>query len=347
MERSSRLHRNSVFRWGPTLSVCHPTATGLPYFELAGENEILEVGARVIVVVADTGTKEVTGVSGSIRGIGPDNFELDANLESHMSGAPVLDVNSGKVIGIVAPQVAGVAEEWAVGTRHQDSRNFAARLDQINVWKTSDRGRFAKEAAYIERINEKTRLAWLAHMLLEVEVDLAMMQRDAKGRPSPVPGQTDEGSQDRRVRFWASPRRNEEMDRLRKLKESLMNDAKKNASTPHLRAMINWINDFAVAKDDARRYELNARLPNIYRLIGTDLQKEETDLSAHLTEYHQQQYRKAMRWRSDGLGVILKHANSVGRVGSAKPATFSHGCHYMSITPPGPFKVGGPVRCSA
>jgi len=112
---------------------------------LASIEDELSIGDQVVVILVDSETNEVKGIGGDIRGIGPDTWELNAELKPEMSGAPVLSLESGKVIGIVAPQVAGVSDDWAIGTRD----------------------RFTKEASYIQKINDKTRLAWLAHMLVE------------------------------------------------------------------------------------------------------------------------------------------------------------------------------------
>ena len=151
--------------------VCLHPAAGTSHFELADTTEKPVVGARVVVILVDPETKQVKGVGGAIRGIGPDTLELDANLTPEMTGAPVLALDSGRVIGVVAPQIAGVADDWAVGTRHEGSRNFATRIDRIQEWKTSDLARFANEATYIAGINRRTRIAWLAHMLVAIGME--------------------------------------------------------------------------------------------------------------------------------------------------------------------------------
>jgi hypothetical protein len=269
---------------GVDLVCLHTDALALPHFELADTSEKPVVGARVVVIFFDPETKQAQGIGGWIRGIGPDTLELDAELTPKMTAAPVLSLDSGKVIGVVAPQVAGVKDEWAIGTRHQGSRHFATRIDRIQEWKASDLGRFAKEAAYIQGINQRTRLAWLAHMLMA-------------DRISSVENRATDQSQ-RERKEWG--------EFLWKVKD----EARKHASNPHIARASNWttesVGDLGIA-------EWRKRMSNIYRGILSDLAKEEPDLSEHMTPYHLQQYRVAKASRAEGLRIISQNAQGVGQ----------------------------------
>lgn len=297
---------------GVDLICLHPETADLPHFELAANTEKPAVGARVVVIVVNPKTKRVKGVGGSIRGIGPDTLELDADLTPEMTGAPVLSLNSGRVIGVVAPQIAGVADEWAIGTRHQGNRNFAARIDRIKEWKTSDLGRFANEAAYIDGINQRTRIAWLAHMLVAINDS----HGTARGFDPGIPpqgmqsGMSDSRGVGESAEEYEKRRKaeTEERERGRQLVATVRKEAKENAGNPHIVRVTSWLNDSTIWRGDQRD-----RLASIYRSILTDLKKQEPDLSGHMTWYHQQQYRIAQGNRSEGIRVIGENANSVGQ----------------------------------
>lgn len=298
---------------GIDLVALHPKAPDLPHFELAPDTEKPALGARVVVIFVDPETKLMKGIGGGIRGIGPDTLELDADLTQEMTGAPVLALDSGRVIGIVAPQVAGVADEWAIGTRHQGNRNFAARIDRIKEWKTSDLGRFANEAAFIDGINQRTRIAWLAHMLVTFKFDSSGSSRgfhpgmNSQGMQSGLPGsrKDDESIEDYEKRRKIET---EERERRRQFVATVREEARENAANPHIARVTSWLSDPMISRADQMD-----RLSGIYRSILTDLKKQEPDLSGHMTWYHQQQYRIALENRSDGIRVIGENANRVGQ----------------------------------
>jgi hypothetical protein len=299
-----------------------PEVSDLPHFELAVTSERPMVGARVVVIFLDPNSMQAKGIGGSIRGIGPDTLELDAELTATMTGAPVLSLDSGKVIGIVAPQIAGVKDEWAIGTRHQGSRNFATRIDRIREWKTSDFGRFANEAAYVKGINQRTRIAWLAHMLLAERVSAfedaqayqAKMDSQTSMRQRSY-NETDAQSQERRKREMEENYKKVEEERRERMERAkfvgkVRDEARKSAGNPHIVRATNWTSESIGSLGVA---EWRARLSNVYRGILADLSKQEPDLSEHMTPYHLQQYRIAKASRAEGIRIISLNAKSVGQ----------------------------------
>lgn len=307
---------------GVDLVCLHSDASDLPHFELTKSSELPKVGERVVVIFLDPNSMQAKGIGGSIRGIGPDTLELDADLTLTMTGAAVLSLDSGKVIGIVAPQIAGVKDEWAIGTRHQGSRNFATRIDRIQDWRISDFGRFANEAAYIRGINQRTRIAWLAHMLMVARVSAledAQAYQARMGAQTSVGrrtfNETDEQYQQRRNREMeesykkVEKERREQVERAKFLSE-VKDEAKKHAGNPHIVRATNWTGESlgSLGLDEWR-----ARQANIYRGILADLSKQEPDLSEHMTPYHLQQYRIAKANRAEGIRIISQNAKSVGQ----------------------------------
>ncbi|MGL4400912.1 MAG: hypothetical protein ACRCXD_13660 [Luteolibacter sp.] len=309
---------------GVDLVCLHPAANDLPHFEWAEPAEKPAVGARVVVISLDPSTKLPRGIGGSIRGIGPDTMELDAELTPEMTGAPVLSLDSGKIIGIVAPQIAGVQDEWAIGTRHEGSRNFATRIDRIQEWKPSDLGRYAKEAAYIQAINQRTRIAWLAHMLVVGRTHTQEKSRkyfedsSAQRRPQQRDGESSEEFIQRRKReaeesYKKVEEERKESLRLGKIFREIKAEALKHADNPHIARVNSWIKDSWDAHDATKRADEKIRLANIYRTMLADISKQEPDLSAHMTPYHLQQYRAAKEIRSQGIRIIGQNADRVGQ----------------------------------
>ena len=150
---------------GVELIGLHPKQQPAP-FQLLDGSQPPALGDPILVISYSNETEAVTGTVGRIRGIGPDVWELDADMTPDMIGSPVISLGSGKVIGIVAPQIEGVATEWAQGTRHQEARNFAARLDRIQDWKAIDLVRFRKESAHIRKFEHVTHITWVGHTLM-------------------------------------------------------------------------------------------------------------------------------------------------------------------------------------
>jgi flagellin-specific chaperone FliS len=299
----------------------HPVKEELPAFDVAANNEIPAVGARILVVVVDAQSKGLAGVGGAIRGIGPDTLEIDAELTPEMSGAPILALDSGKVIGIVAEQVSGVANDWALGTRHEGSRNFAVRLDRIKDWETGDFARFAKEAAYVTKIQDKVRIASIAHLLLESERWLTINPTSPRMQTlgsQMMQGETYEQYRERTKEMhenrrqasqgWANEHR-----RMTNQRQAASRDADKHASDPHIIRARAWIKELQVAGKLEPGGNLDRNLAFIYRTMLSDLTKREPDPSAHLGSYHRKQYRSVVANRDEGIKILTAEANRLGR----------------------------------
>lgn len=310
---------------GIGLIALKPEKTDIPVFAIAGEKEVPAVGAGILVVVADAELKGLQGIGGTIRGIGPDTLEIDAELTPEMSGAPVLSLITGKLIGIVAEQITGVEEDWAVGTRHEGSRNFVVRLERARDWRESDLGRFAKEADYISKIREKTRTAWIAHTIMNGE--FWHRSRNPYGSSNMVkePNETKEEFY-ARVRAWnefTSEQREErkraraawlkEQRRAVNLGTAAREKAVKYPNNPYITRANSWVSQlvkFEVIKSDS---EQENNLVSVYRHLLTDLTKKETDLSAHLSPYHKEHYRLALADRAEAIRIVTERVNRVAR----------------------------------
>ena len=296
-----------------------PESADMPHFEVIAEEEIPAVGDRILIVAVDGKSKGLSGIGGNIRGIGPDNMEIDANLTAEMSGAPVLSLRDGKVIGIVAHQLSGIANDWALGTRHEAGRNFVLRLDHMKEWQSGDLARFAKEEAYVRRITARTRVASAAQLMLECEVWLAVNRRPpylSASRPAPGEDQTEFFKRRReesdslagRVKDWQLQRQ-----RMQTLNKEALEQAAELESDPLIRKAQAWIKELGAAGKLEPGGDLDQKLTGIYRHILVDLKKKEPDLSAHLNQYHKEQYRLAVEDREEGIHTIEARINRVSR----------------------------------
>jgi hypothetical protein len=274
-----------------------PEKSDLPVFAMAEETEAPAVGAGILVVVAEGESKGLQGIGGSIRGIGPDTLEIDAELTPEMSGAPVLSLINGKLIGIVAEQITGVEEDWATGTRHEGSRNFVVRLERSRDWRESDLGRFAKEAAYIAKIREKSRIAWISHYIM----DGAIWKRTSNPYSSGYRRSDEENA-------W-----NKERRRMVELGGEALKKADEYPNNPYITRAKSWINQLGDTKYLRPDSDRDSNLVSIYRLILSELTKKEADLSAHLSPYHKEDYRLAMDDRAEVIRILTDRVNRVSR----------------------------------
>ena len=304
-----------------------PERNDLPYFELASIEDELAIGDPVVVILVDSKTNEVKGIGGDIRGIGPDTWELNAELKPEMNGAPVLSLESGKVIGIVAPQVAGVSDDWAIGTRHEGSRKFASRIDKIKEWRSVKLDRFTKEANYIQKMNDKTRLAWLAHMLVEhnyrrsyrrrLYLDEPQYVRDDRLSPEEQKKRRDEYQ--KKIEEYRQKARSER-EKARSERESIMKEAEERASEIQIKRVNAWLKKASayrattdrgnISKLDNRGF-MQRNLANIYGTMARELEDHKGDLTNQFTPYHAKQYQSAQAWRKAGIETLTSYRNKL------------------------------------
>lgn len=303
---------------GVDLVALHPEEAADSLFELASGSELSEIGDRVVVVVADAQAAEVEGVSGTIRGIGPDKWELDADLGPEMNGAPVLALETGRVIGIVIPQVEGVAQDWAVGTRHEEARSFAARIDRIKEGRDLSFERFHKESAYIEKMEKQIRLAWLAHMLVEYEAGGVWEQYGERRAPAP-PRSGDPGDRRRPIDPDLDERRRAELEDWRQRSErfrseqeeyrrvlgEIRSEAAKNKGDKMISRIQQWLESYGVGRAGASADGLkDRRLAQIYHSMTQELEARSEDISSKFSPYHAKRYLQAREWRAEAVETL-------------------------------------------
>jgi S1-C subfamily serine protease len=120
--------------------------------------------------VLTPGNSEGGGVfldtSGEIRAIGPDQIEISNPIFHGNSGGPVLQVASGKVVGVVTRGEAVHARDQldAASLANSNSaisgsmRYFAERIDTVPAWETYDLSRFLAETTFLHDFHKQSRM---------------------------------------------------------------------------------------------------------------------------------------------------------------------------------------------
>ena len=125
----------------------------------------LERKADVQALGNADGQEVVSVLDGTVTAIGPHSFELDAEVIQGNSGGPVVERDSGVVLGLVTHAVAGREDIWGKNTEFSEVRRFACRLDKPLQWQRMDLRAFLGKAGEIEKFDRVTRLLFALSVL--------------------------------------------------------------------------------------------------------------------------------------------------------------------------------------
>ena len=90
----------------------------------------LKSSTKVVVYGNSLGASVITTVKGTLQGTGPRYIETDAGFVEGNSGSPIIDLSTGKVIGVAT--YATFRSSWTTyGTKFK-IRRFGTRIDNIN-----------------------------------------------------------------------------------------------------------------------------------------------------------------------------------------------------------------------
>jgi hypothetical protein len=128
--------------------------TALPSVESVDQEAAL--GDAVVVLGNAEGAGVVNLLQGSIVGIGPTLIEVDAPFVPGNSGSPIIQMRTGKVLGIATYMTVR-----RVGGREERVRRFGYRLDSVQQWQNVNWKRFYAEADAVDQI-EKTTAEFIA-----------------------------------------------------------------------------------------------------------------------------------------------------------------------------------------
>ncbi|CAN5676822.1 hypothetical protein BH09VER1_BH09VER1_02460 [soil metagenome] len=118
--------------------------------ELAADvSKEVAIGDEVVIYGNSLGQSVATEIRGKVVGIGPDVIEVDAPFVPGNSGSPIIQVKSGKVIGIASYITTEKHDKWSKDSGVAEMRRFGYRLDTIPRWDDLNWPLFQSEAALV------------------------------------------------------------------------------------------------------------------------------------------------------------------------------------------------------
>jgi len=135
------------------------TASGVQPLQIDPQVDAdVEIGDWVAVLGNAGGGGVANTIIGKVTGIGPDRVEVDAPFIPGNSGSPIIQLKTGKVIGL-ATYLTFSPFDW--GTMQMMNslsiRRFGFRIDTVKAWQPVDHDKFESEAALISNIEQHTR----------------------------------------------------------------------------------------------------------------------------------------------------------------------------------------------
>ncbi|GAA5131959.1 hypothetical protein JIN84_07475 [Luteolibacter yonseiensis] len=102
----------------------------------------LRINQKIAAIGAGGENAAVTVRNGLVLGTSAETLEVDAENNKDNNGGPILDVATGKVVGLASYMSDEQDSVWSEGTRQGQARRFACRLDRDLKWKTMKIGQF-------------------------------------------------------------------------------------------------------------------------------------------------------------------------------------------------------------
>jgi len=106
------------------------------------------------------GAGVLSAEKGEIVGVSADFYEVSADIIPGNSGGPIIELNTGKVVGVATHLTQAKEDVWTAGTRFTKVRRFCARLDKKHVWIEQSIGSFIQEGTSITEYDNITRLGY-------------------------------------------------------------------------------------------------------------------------------------------------------------------------------------------
>ena len=149
-------------------------AGGTPFDIMQGVDTNAAVGDPVVVLGNAEGAGVVNTIIGKIVGIGPNLVEVDAPFVPGNSGSPIIDLKSGKVIGVATYLITNT---YDLATRQRLKqpivRRFGYRLDTVKKWQAVNWRAFAAQASEMESVEGRT--ADLYNFFLDLAVSKGVL----------------------------------------------------------------------------------------------------------------------------------------------------------------------------
>ena len=120
----------------------------------------LKSSTKVVVYGNSLGASVITTVKGTLQGTGPRDIETDAGFVEGNSGSPIIDLSTGKVIGVAT--YATFRSSWTTyGTKFK-IRRFGTRIDNINWddFQIYDKKKYQQDIVTLEKLENSVRIAY-------------------------------------------------------------------------------------------------------------------------------------------------------------------------------------------
>jgi hypothetical protein len=125
----------------------------------------IQAGDQLIIPEVGAGTDILAGKPGHVIGTNAERIDFDDPLSAGNSGAPVIHVKSGTVVGIVAAQKKVdvsllLAKAWQPNPAPGSATiipYYAVRLGGVQNWETYDPDRFLQESSFLKQFHANTR----------------------------------------------------------------------------------------------------------------------------------------------------------------------------------------------
>jgi hypothetical protein len=102
----------------------------------------LQINQKIAIFGKYGGNGSVAPENGLLLGTSAETLEVDARNSKNGNGGPIVDIATGKIVGMTTRTSYGQEDVWSEGTRQGQTRRFACRLDREWTWKTMKIGKF-------------------------------------------------------------------------------------------------------------------------------------------------------------------------------------------------------------
>ncbi len=115
-----------------------------------------KIGNPVTVPGNEEGEGVVTHTVGHLLGIGPKLVEVDAKFVHGNSGSPIIQNDSGKVVGVASYVQVYQLDNLQKAAQKGKTRWFGYRLDTVKQWQELNWAKFSAEGVHLRQIENTT-----------------------------------------------------------------------------------------------------------------------------------------------------------------------------------------------
>ena len=144
------------------------------FLEIVPVISTLEINTSIAALGNGGGNGVISVEKGSVLGTSGDSLEVDAGIIQGNSGGPVVELSSGKAIGVVTHLTNERKDVWSQGTRQAEVRRFACRLNKEWKWKVMKIGAFLAEGKSLAEFDNLTRLCFAVATLQPLQSGLRL-----------------------------------------------------------------------------------------------------------------------------------------------------------------------------